>query len=305
MVFAEIVVVVMLSIFRRRVYRFLIAALAPPLILSTVLLSIPSLSAYVDAMPLHIGTENRAVLMFQNSFGECFPVQVTGTAYLDGIELPLITVPESLFRSNVIDFREVNESCREFTSIPADVYGKRYSGVVVADGVKKCISHIHRGINAVIALGLESTKGRIELCSVNYVDILEHALAIFEKNLIEVSTVWLNMLLLIYIPLIYIAISRVYTALSNESRALLATSVSRRGAVLGFTIAITITCSITALFLTSLSIATLNALHKLINLYWFIPPPSPKTAIVLMVFKALSTAFLISVVVGLRRISYA
>lgn len=304
MVFVEIVSAIMLSILRKRAYRFLIAALAPPLILSTVILSTPSLSIFIDAMSQRVSVSELNILVFQNEFNGCFPIQVAGIAHLGGVELPLIVIPESLLREKIVYFEKINESC-EFTSVPVDVYEKHRGELVVVDGVKRCISHVHRNINAVILISLEPVESRVKLCNVSYTSALKHTLMFLEKNLVDTSTAWLTTLLLVYIPLVYISVSRVCTILSNEFKALLSLGISKGRVVLGFAIAMIAVCTAIVLFLISLSIVAINALHKFMSLYWLTPPLSPRTAIALIAFKALCIVSLTSMVVGLRRANYA
>lgn len=304
MVFAKIVSTMMLSILRKRLHRFLIAALAAPLILSTVILSTPSLPVFIDAASQRAGVKELNLLVFQDGFNDCSPIQVAGVAHLSDVELPLIVIPESLFKEKTLYFEKVNESC-EFTSIPMDIYEKHRGELVVVDGFKRCVSHVHRGINAVILLSLEPIESGVKLCNVSYVSVLKHALMFLEKDILEVSTAWLTALLLVYVPLVYIAISRVCTVLSDEFKVLLNLGVSRIRVVLGFTTAMIAACAVIALFLVSTSIVAVNALHKFMNLYWFTPQLYPKATVALIVFKALCITFLTSMIAGLRRINYA
>ncbi|MEM4481388.1 MAG: hypothetical protein QW808_01780 [Desulfurococcaceae archaeon] len=295
-----IISAILLSIFRKGAYKVLIAAFAPPLLLSAVLLSVPSLTVFVDTVPQQSSVECIKLVVF-NGRDSCFDLQIAGIARIGSVELPLVATPEDFLRSGLVDFKAVAENC-DFISIPADVYEKHRGEYVVIGDVEKCVSHVHEGIYAVIQVGFMSVESRVKLCSATQADVFKRALAYVEESLRETSTAWLNTLFLAYIPMAYLAVMRVQRILSEEFTALINLGVSRGKLALGFTVASFTVSSLIAVFLLSLSAVALNALHKLISLYWPALPLLLQTSIAFAVIEVLCISLLVSIVISLREV---
>lgn len=306
MVFIEIITAIISSVFKKRAYRSLIVSFVAPMVLTTILLSIPNISRFADIMPRGTIINSMNLFVAQDvhvTSGLCSSVEVAGVVRLNGVELPLIIASLDVLLKNIVDFKEVKKDC-EFISVPMDIHKRYFGGSIVINNVEKCVSHFHTGIYAVIVLVNNSVDSKVKLCKVNSLEVLRYAFKFLEEGVIEISLVWIAALLIVHVPLMYIALSRVFTALEDEIEVFLGLGVDRKKIILGVAIAITIISSITLMFLISLSIVTLNILHKVASLYWFSPQPSPRLPILSTALIVLCLTIVISLVLGLRRIEY-
>lgn len=306
MIITEIVVIAFSSILRKKTYKYLIVSMVAPIILSTILLSIPNISMLVNFLSKRIITENINLISFRNHqiiSGVCSPIEIAGMVQLGEIELPLIIASSDLLVENIVNFKEVTKS-NDFVSMPMKLYKEKFGDGIVINGVKRNISHIHTGIHAVIILVNKSINNDIELCNVNSLDMLRYAFTLLEEDIYRASLVWVIILLVLYVPLIYIALYKIFMALENEIKVFLNLGVDRRKIVSGITIAIFTISSAVILFLVSLSMVMINALHKIISIYLFSLHPYPRTHIALIVLIVLCLNLVISMVIGLREIRY-
>uniref|UniRef100_A0A7J3I8D2 ABC transporter permease n=1 Tax=Ignisphaera aggregans TaxID=334771 RepID=A0A7J3I8D2_9CREN len=306
MVFIEIIKAIILSILRKRAYRSLIVSFAAPIVLATILLSIPNISRFADTMlqGTVINTTNLFVAQDAHVTSDlCSSVEVAGVVRLNEFELPLIIASVDILLKNIVNFKEVAKDCG-FVSVPMDIYRRYLDGGIAIDDVKRCVSHTHTGFYAVIVLVNNSIDSRVKLCRINSLEVLRYAFKFLEKGVVEASLAWITALLIAHAPLMYIALSRVFTALEDEIEVFLYLGIDRRKIILGVAIAITSISSIILMFLISISIVALNTLHKVANLYWFSLQPSPRLLILPIALIVLCLTIAISLALGLRRIEY-
>ncbi|MEM4789343.1 MAG: hypothetical protein QXV06_06080 [Ignisphaera sp.] len=306
MVFIEITTVIISSIFRKRAYGSLIVSFVAPMVLTTILLSIPNISRFVDIIPQRtiINTVNLFTAQDVHVASDlCSSVEVAGVVRLNDAELPLIIASMDILLKNIVNFKEVAKDC-EFISVPMNIYERYLNGSIVINNVEKCISHTHTSIYAVIILVNESVDSKVKLCKVNSLEILRYAFKFLEEGIVEASLVWIAALLTVHVPLMYIALSRVFTALEDEIEVFLGLGIDRRKIILGIAIAIASISSIILMFLISMSIVALNILHKISNLYWFSLQPSLRLLVLPIALIVICLTVAISLALGLRRIKY-
>ncbi|MEM4224881.1 MAG: hypothetical protein QXX93_02860, partial [Desulfurococcaceae archaeon] len=89
---------ILVSALRKKTYLYLLIALTSPLLLSTVLLSMPSLSMFLEVMSQRVSPGTMSLLVRSSaSLGDCIPVELLGTITLNDTELPVLVVPVDVF----------------------------------------------------------------------------------------------------------------------------------------------------------------------------------------------------------------
>jgi hypothetical protein len=292
---------IMVSALRKKTYLYLLIALTSPLLLSTVLLSMPSLSMFLEVMSQRVSPGTMSLLVRSSaSSGDCIPVELLGTITLNDTELPVLVVPVDVFLENLFEFKEVSYTS-DFTSLPQEVYEELQVESVLLNGCTRRVSHVHRGINAVIVLGEVSTESDTKLCRVSTSHVLKEALFFVESSLIEVSKRWLLLVLLAHTPLVYVAVLKARRALEEEFNALHNLGVSRGKILLGFSLVVLFVCVIVSVFIVSMSVVIVNSVHKFTSLYWFTPQPYTRSALFYYVAGSVILVFASSLVAGFKK----
>ncbi|MEM1526930.1 MAG: hypothetical protein QXI44_07605, partial [Ignisphaera sp.] len=107
MVFIEITTVIISSVFRKRAYGSLIVSFVAPMVLTTILLSIPNISRFVDIIPQRtiINTANLFTAQDVHVASDlCSSVEVAGVVRLNDAELPLIIASMDILLKNIVNF---------------------------------------------------------------------------------------------------------------------------------------------------------------------------------------------------------
>lgn len=298
----DTILVMLLSILRKRAYRVITVVLIPILLLSTILCSSFN-TTFLISNRLDDTSEYTTLLTLGEDIDKCYNLRVVGVTRIDGVVLPILEVPESLVNNSAFHFRKINDNC-EFTSIPLNIYEKYNASAIIINSVEKCVSHVHRGLDSVLQFSREPFKGNIKLCIKSRLKIFEHVVNHIERDLVEKASLLLNLLLLAYVPLIYLAVARVQGVLSREFKVLLELGVNPRKLVLCFALSILILSFVITVALVSSTVVAVNSLHKFLALYWFVLLPYPKFDIILVIVEVQAMVFLVSFLVGCRRIAH-
>lgn len=299
------VLCMLLSMFRKGVYKFLLIAVVAPIILSTVFFSMPGIEVFTNIASEYFG-DKKSVFLTSSSLSDsvCYPVKVYGLAKVGEVELPVIFVRRDILSNDSMMYRKVSNTCDSDISVPREVYRDGMENVVTINGSKSCFSYTHNYMNAVIIFTDNDIESPTRLCITSM------------ANLLRIGTLWLDSEMnrlylflallntLIHIPLIYIAVSKSYSMLKEEVSVFLSMGSSKRRVIISVTLSITLLTIISTLFLVMLSIVSLNILHKVINVFWFLPQPSLRMSVVLIPIAITTAAFFASIAVGLKVVNH-
>jgi len=261
--------VLLLTLYRRGLTLVVLLAVLPPILLS----SSYSLSATVVSLRsealVEYGSEEQSLLILRDArLGNCVPL---GYGYLtlavggEHLQVPVVAVGSLKILEEVLHFNPVDsgEGCVGLrASVGSDLVKVLVPGSsveVITDwgSTRLCLGYTHRNLlrRAIVVESLEEGTRVLKgpLCIATRRDLLRAVLASSIGELTSSLTLYSLVVVVLYLPILYLALRRVSWELREEFRVLRTQGVSLAELRLGFTLATTLSAGLTSIYSTALS----------------------------------------------------
>lgn len=268
-------ITLLLVVLRGRHYTVLFAAVLVPILLSTVLYSIPS----VKTLELVIPEYNSPIVVYSESpIGNYYPSRIVEgllEANNTSVDVKIMVVKmEAQYLNPLVKC----SNCTSGVLLPRDLYtslGKPGEVVVAVDGFTGVYSVLgYWSSNLVLLLDSEllvEPEGYI--CTANRQSVLTGFLEGLEYELLATAGLWILVLTLVYTPLVYIAHERLVDALKPELRQFYENGVNPRTLYLSTLTTLLSIHVLVVLYITALGVVLVYTAWSILSA--FIPSPPP------------------------------
>lgn len=216
-----------LSILRKNAHLPLLIVLIPPILLSTTLLSLPSINSVVELLGLQ--DTSVVVVLDRLVLHNCYPAGIVEISISSsGFNTVALIVDHTVFDaiSTTILARSVNSLIDEkfSASLPEDLYSRLGGPVKLELKVQDTFSnevpvkYVHKLIDAPIIISAQNMLPQVYICITNKHSILRDMLLSIERGFFTYIRVWITFLTISYIPLVYMASKMVVKRVSSELR---------------------------------------------------------------------------------------
>lgn len=287
-----IVRVLVLSILRKNAHLPLLIALTPPVLLATVLLSLPSMSGVVEF--LDIRNISIVVVLDKPTLGNCYSARTVEVVFpLSELSTTALVVNHTVFNSisTTISAKPINNIIEEntFASLPKDLYYRlgepakiklRVRGVFT-DVVQ--VKYVHELINAPIIVSSIEMAPHVYVCITDKQSVLRDIFLNMEESFFAHVHAWVAFLVTSYIPLVYVASRIVTKSMGNEFRTLINLGLNPSRLVFCASLSLLAVTFLLTAFLYSLSIVVLYTTYSFVSTITPIMSPRPGIQGILLV----------------------
>lgn len=273
------------SITRNRRHLVLVISLVAPIVLIAMLSSIPSLSSYRSLILQSHGLDRDTITISNVNTGDCMKITMGEGSFQDLDHVVVISIND--FRGLLNKYGEhlnINSlNCSENRDIEIS-FPRRL--IIKTDGecivrlnvdnevVEGVILYAHDYIDAVIVNKNIVNGSTAYLCLASSSSYVDDFLHVIDDNIGSFIDKVIIMMVIMYSPLLYVALIKTVSSIENELRSLERLGVNKRPLILYVSMALIVVSSMVMIALYFLSMISVFTVYYVLSLFTTSLPPS-------------------------------
>lgn len=294
----NIIFILILSLLRKDLYMYILISILIPTIVSVALYSLPSLNMFRETLYSYDSERPIITVSDEKLFGECYSAKLVedGVIYVDNkssSKVPVLIVESDPCKiTNKILGRGFCVNYTDLVVMPKDVCisvekDRRINMTLGSENIS-CIVSGYWSSNIVLLITSEISKymingSKVYLCIETRKDFLERSLSFVENDLIDLARSWVYILILIYIPIIYVTQRRVVESLKTEIKMLYVNGVALKDLKISMFLTLTIVYVATVLYIASLGVMLIYVAWSFLKSIMIIMPPQTRSEVIYMI----------------------